>query len=175
MDSGAVNLSFAIASASDVAALLSLHRSVAEDLTHRFGQGPWSPPATYNEKPLRYDLSRSKFVRILMARDRHGIAGSLRLQTKKPWSIDTDYFSPVRRPLYLTGMAVHPRLHEKGIGRRLLAEAEAMARAWPRDAIRLDTFDADAGAGGFYRRCGYREVGRVSYRGVPHVYFEFLL
>ncbi len=175
MVSRPAKLSFTIATAKDLAELISLRRAVAEELTNRFGQGPWSPPASYNPKPLLYDLSRSKFVRILMARDRHGIAGSLRLQTKKPWAIDTAYFSPAKRPLYLTSMAVHPRLQRAGIGRRLLQEAETMARAWPGDAIRLDAFDADAGAGGFYSKCGYRETGRVIYRGVPHIYFELVL
>jgi hypothetical protein len=27
----------------------------------------------------------------------------------------------------------------------------------------------------FYAKCGYREVGRVTYRGTPLVYFERLL
>jgi hypothetical protein len=51
----------------------------------------------------------------------------------------------------------------------------AIARAWPADAVRLDAYDAPAGAGGFYARCGYRERGRVTYRGVPLIYFEHVL
>ena len=175
MRSGTIRLSFAIASAEDVEALIALHRAVAEDLTIRFGPGPWSPPQAYNPNPLRYDISRCKFVRVLIARDRQGLVGSFRLQTKKPWSIDAARFSPVKRPLYLTSMAVDPRVQRKGVGRRLLEEARTLARAWPGDAIRLDTFDADAGAEGFYTRCGYREVARVVYRGIPHVDFELLL
>jgi hypothetical protein len=50
-----------------------------------------------------------------------------------------------------------------------------VARAWPSQAIRLDAYDADAGAGGFYAKCGFREVGRVTYRTVPLIYFELLL
>ena len=42
-------------------------------------------------------------------------------------------------------------------------------------AIRLDAYDSTAGAGGFYARCGYREVGRVTYRGTALIYFESLL
>ena len=42
-------------------------------------------------------------------------------------------------------------------------------------AIRLDTCDLAAGAGEFYRRCGFCMVGRVSYRGVPLVYYEMSL
>ena len=170
-----MTVSLALATAADVPALISLHRQVAEDLDRRYGPGPWSPAGTYSERPLVYDLSREKFVRILVARQGRLLAGTLRLQTKKPWAIDTAYFSPARRPLYLSSMAVLPRMQGKGIGRRLLQEAVRLASAWPGDAIRLDSYDADAGAGGFYAKCGYREVGRVSYRGVPHLYFELQL
>ena len=33
----------------------------------------------------------------------------------------------------------------------------------------------EAGAGSFYAKCGFREVGRVRYRTVPLIYFEMLL
>jgi GNAT superfamily N-acetyltransferase len=72
-------------------------------------------------------------------------------------------------------MAVHPDLQRKGIGRQLMKKAEAIARAWPADAIRLDAFDAKAGAGPFYAKCGYREVARVVYKKDPLVYFELVL
>jgi GNAT superfamily N-acetyltransferase len=72
-------------------------------------------------------------------------------------------------------MAVDPLVQRRGIGRRLVREAIAAGRAWPADAIRLDAYDAEAGAGPFYAKCGFREVGRVSYRGNPLVYFELLL
>jgi GNAT superfamily N-acetyltransferase len=165
-----IKLSFAIATDADAAALASLHCSVAEKLTTRYGHGPWSWVPT--EKGVLRDLGRPQFVRILVARKGSGIVGTLRLATKKPWAIDTAYFSSAQRPLYLTSMAVSPDLQGKGIGRRLLHEAEAVARGWPGDAIRLDAFDSDAGAGPFYAKCGYREVGRVTYRKAPLVYFE---
>ena len=47
--------------------------------------------------------------------------------------------------------------------------------AWPADSIRLDAYDADAGAGRFYARCGFLERGRVVYKGDPLVYYELLL
>lgn len=109
------------------------------------------------------------------ARSGRRIVGSLRLATKKRWAIDISYFTPVERPLYLTGMAVDPEFQNKSVGRLLLQEAHAMARAWPADAIRLDAFDAPAGAGPFYAKSGYREVARVKYKGNPLVYFELAL
>ena len=72
-------------------------------------------------------------------------------------------------------MAVHPDFQGKGVGRVLLKEAKAAAQAWPADTIRLDAFDAKAGAGPFYAKCGFREVARVSYKGNPLVYFELML
>jgi ribosomal protein S18 acetylase RimI-like enzyme len=72
-------------------------------------------------------------------------------------------------------MAVAPGMQRQGVGRRLLDEACAVAAAWPSDAIRLDAYDASAGAGGFYAKCGFQEVGRITYRGVPLIYFELLI
>lgn len=39
----------------------------------------------------------------------------------------------------------------------------------------LDTNAVAAGAGDFFRQCGFREVGRAIYRSVPPIYFEALL
>jgi len=38
--------------------------------------------------------------------------------------------------------------------------------------LRLDAYDAEAGAGAFYPRCGFEERGHASYRGTPLVYFQ---
>jgi GNAT superfamily N-acetyltransferase len=168
-----VRLVFASASDSDAAALAALHRAVADDLTRRFGQGFWS--SAPSERAVLADMRRPKFSRILVAHAKRRIIGTLRLATKKPWAIDAAYFTAVERPLYLTGMAVHPDFQRTGVGRLLMKEAEVVARSWPADAIRLDAFDAEAGAGGFYAKCGLREVARVSYKNDPLVYFELLL
>ncbi len=72
-------------------------------------------------------------------------------------------------------MAVLPARQRQGLGRNLLEQAKQIAKAWPGDAVRLDAFDADAGAGGFYAKCGWTEVGKVVYRNAPLIYFEFLL
>jgi GNAT superfamily N-acetyltransferase len=113
--------------------------------------------------------------RVFVARLGTEIVGTLRLATKKPWAIDVTYFSASRRPLYLLAMAVAPARQRQGIGRRCLEEAKRVAKAWPADAIRLDAYDAKAGGGGFYARCGWTERGRVTYRSAPLIYYEFVL
>ena len=164
-----MNLSFSIATEADAAALAALHTVVAEDLTRRFGRGPWS--SATSERGVLFGMRHS---RVVIARKGKGIVGTLRLPTKKPWAIDVSYFTRAKKPLYLTHMAVIPTLQRQGIGSRLLREAVKQARAWPADAIRLDAFDARAGAGAFYTKCGFREVGRVTYRKAPLIYFEWL-
>ena len=101
------------------------------------------------------------------------MVGTLGLATQKPWAIDTSYFTAAEKPLYLTGMAVRPGLRRKGVGRLLLKEAESIARTWPADAVRLDAFDA--GAGAFYAKCGCRKLARVTCKENSLIYFELIL
>jgi len=166
-----MDLSFAEATAEDAAAIAEMRTAVGEHLTAKHGRGPWSSAVT--ERGVLLGLHAHS--RVLVARSGGVLLGSLRLATKKPWAIDPTYFTAVRRPLHLTDMAVTPDRQGQGIGRRLLEYATGVARSWPGDAIRLDAFDSPAGAGGFYARCGYRETGRVIYRGTPLIYFELVL
>jgi GNAT superfamily N-acetyltransferase len=154
----------------DATALAALHNAVAEHLTSLHGRGTWSGKCT--EKGVLYAMRTS---RVFVARQRSKIVATLRLATKKPWAIDTSYFSPCNKPLYLVGMAVAPDKQRQGLGRRCLEEARRLAKEWPADAIRLDAFAGEAGAGGFYARCGCVEVGRVTYKKAPLIYYEILL
>ena len=120
-------------------------------------------------------LRAIKTSRVLVARKNGDIIGTLRLEKKKPWAIDVAYFTSVGLALYLHDMAVAPDLQRLGVGRRLIKQGIGVARAWPSDAIRLDSYEGVAGAGSFYAKCGFMEVGRKTYRGVPLVYYELIL
>jgi GNAT superfamily N-acetyltransferase len=165
-----VKLTCAPATPTDAASLAALRTSTADDLTRLHGRGHWSSQVTEAGA-----LRAIKSSRVLVGRSRNVVVATLTLATKKPWAIDVAYFTRVERALYLHDMAVAPRMQRRGVGRQLLEEAKAMARSWPADAIRLDAYDADAGAGGFYEKCGFREVGRVTYRKTPLVYYELVL
>lgn len=158
------------ASETDAPAIAALRSAAADRLTTEYGPGHWSAPAT--EKGVLFGLQHA---RVLLALDGSRLAGTLRLATRKPWAIDPAYFTAARKALYLTDMAVDPGLQRKGIGRVLLQHAVTVARSWPAESIRLDAYDAAAGAGGFYAKCGFREVGRVLYRKTPLIYFEQLI
>ena len=161
---------FLFATEGDVPAIVALRRAAAVHLTRTFGRGHWSGLVTDRAVHAALDSSR-----VLVARRGPSIVATITLATQKPWAIDLAYFTAVPRALYVHGMAVAPELQRQGIGRDLVREAMVVARSWPSQAIRLDAYDAAAGAGGFYARCGFREVGRVTYRRVPLIYFELLL
>ena len=116
-----------------------------------------------------------RHARMRVGREGKRILTALRLSSRKPWAIDVSYFTPVPRPLYLTGMAVSVGHQGQGLGRLALQDACAVASGWPADAIRLDAFDTEAGAAGFYARCGFLPRGRTVYRGDPLAYYERLL
>jgi ribosomal protein S18 acetylase RimI-like enzyme len=159
-----------IATAADATDLMCLRNATSQLLTAQYGKGPWSGQST--EKGVLFGM---RMGTVFIARRRGRLIGSLALSKRKPWAIDRKYFSASKQPLYLTGMAVSPEDQRKGIGRLCMEDARRIAKKWPGDAIRLDAFDADAGAGEFYRKCGFREVGRASYRDAPLIYFEMLL
>lgn len=162
-------LTFAVAAEADAAALAALRTAVAERLTAEHGRGHWSSAGT--EAGILRAIRSGVF---LVGRSDGNVVAMLVLASKKPWAIDPAYFSPARRPLYLTGMGVEPALQGRGIGRRLLEEAKQSVRAREADALRLDAYDGEVGAGEFYAKCGFREVGQVTYRGTPLRYFEWL-
>lgn len=165
-----MEVTFVRATADDAAALATLHTSANADLTARFGVGPWSRGST--ERGVLSMMRRAMVVAVHLQKD---VVGTFALQTKKPWAIDLSYFSRVKRPLFLTSMAVDSKHQRKGIGRSSIEEARRLASQWPTDAIFLDAWDADAGAGEFYRKCGFREAGRAVYKGAPLIYFEMLM
>ena len=164
-----MKLTFSIAEAAEAPALAALQNRVNEDLSRRYPGGPWAPNAT--ERGVLFGM---KHARVLLVHRGEEIAGMLRLQTKKPWAIDISYFTPVRKAIYLTGMAIDPVSQGQGVGSALMTEAAILARNWPVDAIRLDAYDREGGAGGFYARNGYTERGHVLYKKSPLIYFELV-
>ncbi len=165
-----MRLTFRDATLNDVPIIAALHNAAAGALTARFGEGHWSSLVTE-----RGTAAAQRHSHVRVGRSGKRILTVLRLATKKPWAIDVSYFTPVKRPLYLTGMTVAVTHHGQGLGRLALEDAIEVARNWPADAIRLDAYDAAAGAGPFYAACGFLETIRVVYKGNPLSYYELLL
>ena len=158
------------ATGNHIADLVSLRMAVNDYLTARFGKGYWV--SGLSERGVHFAMQMGT---VYVAHDEDQVIATLTLSTRKPWSIDATRFSAGKRPLYLTSMEVSPNRQLRGVGRECLEEACRIAREWPADAIRLDAYDTAAGAGDFYRKCGFREVGRATYRHAPLIYFEMLV
>lgn len=105
----------------------------------------WIGPS--NEKPLK-----------LVARDEEGIVGGLIGHTRWSW-------------LYVAKLWVHERARGRGVGTRLLAEAEAIARSRGCTDASLDTFEYQARP--FYEKLGYELFGTLD--GYPPGYRQFYL
>ena len=165
-----MRLTFRDATLKDVPMIAALHNSAAGALTARFGEGHWSSLVTE-----RGAAAAQRHSRVRVGKSGKRILTVLRLATKKPWAIDVSYFTPVKRPLYLTGMTAAVTHQGQGLGRLALEDAIEVAREWPADAIRLDAYDGEAGAGAFYAKCGFLQTGRVVYKGDPLAYYELLL
>jgi GNAT superfamily N-acetyltransferase len=167
---GHTTLLFRPAIPDDAVMVAYVRAAAAGSLTEQYGRGPWS-----SESTDRGVLAGMRDATIVVALAFEAIVGTFRLATRKPWALDGAYFTAVDQPLYLTDMAVHPRLQRRGVGHALLTEAERIARLAAADALWLDAYDAPAGAGAFYAKAGFVERGRKTFRGVPLLYFEKLL
>jgi GNAT superfamily N-acetyltransferase len=159
-----------LANDDDAPGLVRLRAAVNERLEAEFGPGFWC--AGLSEPGAR---SAVRAAQVYVARHRGGIVATLTLAARKPWAINLSYFEQRQRPFYLTNMAVHPEFQRQGVGRETIQEAQRIALAAGGDAIRLDAYDVPAGAGPFYAKCGFTEVGRTVYRAAPLIYYEMTL
>ncbi len=143
-----------IAKPEDAAVIATLHTTAALKLTQICGTGPWS-----GETLEKLALFVMRMATVFVARRQNKIIAMLALGTKKPWAIDKKYFSKCERPIYLTAIAVAPELQRQGIGKLCVEAAKKIVKQWPADAIRLDAYDAAAGAGEFYRNEDFAKSG----------------
>jgi ribosomal protein S18 acetylase RimI-like enzyme len=81
-------------------------------------------------------------------------------------------FASAQRPpvLFLTRLYVRPDRQRRGIGARLLSEAIGRHRAC--DRVRLEAKAGNRPALAFYRRQGFRSVGKKIVEGMPHFEME---
>jgi GNAT superfamily N-acetyltransferase len=169
------------ATPNDVAEILALRLAVGARMQERFGDDRWAPPISESSVRRLFKGPRIRksdgatLIKILVGRSRGEIVALTRMQTKKPWAFDLKYFMACAKAVYLGDVEVLPKCQGRGFGTQLMAAAIGHARTWPVDAVRTSAFDGAAGAGLFYTKCGFREMGRVKYRKIPMIYFEMIL
>lgn len=104
------------------------------------------------------------------------IVATLRLTDSKIGFYRSAWFGdPDSIARYLMHMAVSPDHQGCGCGTALLRAVEEVALKQGVECIRLDSYDAPAGAGTFYAKAGYTNVHSGEVNGVPLLYWEKLL
>jgi GNAT superfamily N-acetyltransferase len=154
----------------DADELAALRCAVALEMTLEYGEGDWSA------RPSKAEVVRQlRASHVLVARRDARIIGTVRLARPLIGAFDSSAFTPVEKPLYVLGLAVAPQFRGRGEGRQLMAAANDAARKVGAQALWLDAYDHEAGAGPFYMKCGFARVGVLKHRGVPLICFESLL
>ena len=163
-------LKLVLVSADDIPELVAMRARVSQKLAKKFGEGYWAGRPTEGGERFLMRIGQ-----VYIARYRGKLIAALAITTRKPWSIDVKNFRASAKPLYCGRWRWTRLKQRKGVGRQCIAEVRRIAADMGRDAIRLDAFNCPAGAGEFYRKCGFTEAARVVYKGVPHIDFEMLL
>lgn len=84
-----------------------------------------------------------------MARHEGHVIGFVTCGTRTHWAGDTD--------AYVGELVVTPAWSRRGVGRRLMQEAENWARSYGHSRLTLETGSANASARPFYESMGYLE------------------
>lgn len=147
-----------LARPADARAIVALRCAVARQMTARHGEGHWSA------MPSRAEVTRQmRASQVFVARVDGQLVGTVRLATVNPHSMRSAGFTPVPVALYVLGMTVSEDYRRMGVGRALLAACKDAAHSRRAAALWVDTYAGAAGAGSFYLRCGFRQVGSLHY------------
>lgn len=169
-DDTSVEITFRMANKSDARAVRAVRLAAAEDLVQRFGPGHWS---TVSALPT---VKRQADAGLVLIAESNAIVGTGTISSQKIPFYRKEWFRwPEDAAMYLTNMAVHPDHQRNGTGSQIMREIERRAVAEGLLAVRFDAYDAAAGAGRFYEKCGYRCVHRGDVNGVALEYFEKVL
>jgi hypothetical protein len=147
MTSDRTRIKLEIATADDVSDLVSLRAAVNQHLIAQFGKGYWASGLT--EKGVLFAM---KTATVYTARDRNRLIATVTLSTCSPGPSTRNISARVR------SLCISPRWQ---------AIRMSSARGWASSVLRTR-----AGSPG---KCGFREVGRATYRNSPLIYFEMVL
>lgn len=81
-------------------------------------------------------------------------------------------WSPAERPAAVHRLMIHPLQQGRGLAKKLILFAEAVARERGCDAIRLDAFSANPPSLALYDRLGFRRTGAAVMRKGLFLGFE---
>ncbi|MFF2018760.1 GNAT family N-acetyltransferase [Paenibacillus sp. NPDC058177] len=114
-----------------------------------------------NKEVIGTDIERGT---LYVYEDNHAIAGILVLDENQAEAYKTITWEQNQGPhLIMHRLAVHPEVQGKGIARKLIAFAEALALRNGYTSIRLDTYAKNTRALEIYPGLGYQLRGEISF------------
>ncbi len=153
---------------SQVMEAVRLRNACADDLSRRYGAGPWS---SHGHAITMRALARERCV--LVAQRTGRSVATMTLGTECPRVHRPEWFAkPTSKACYLTGLYVSPDEQGRGVGTWMMAQADRIAQTWSCAALRFDAYKGPAGAVPFYRRLGYASRGQFEVAGVWLELFE---
>jgi GNAT superfamily N-acetyltransferase len=132
------------------------------DLVWRYGLSHWDPP--YPLDALRDDAAD----RLVMAVHRgDDLVATFTLSTDEPRpGYAKEFPEGLKRPVYLSRLAVLPAHQSQGIGAACMLYLEGIAYGLGSDGLRCEAVVAVPGLRDLYLRREYRDVGHVEFAGV---------
>lgn len=126
-----------------------------EDMYARLGLDHWRPPTPIHV--FRSHAERKQMYAVM--REGRAVA-TFTLSPDPPEPYPPSAWADTRhRAVYLTKLAVHPRLQGTGLGRWCVRRIEQAALQWGFDAVRFDALTRNTPLLEFYDRLGYRRRG----------------
>jgi protein-tyrosine phosphatase len=144
--------------AGDAPAVVRLRDAAARWQRAR-GISQWTP----GERTAGWFADRARRGELFVVRDGPQVIAAVLLQR------DDEIAWGARLPEagYLHNLVIDRRQAGQGLGRAVIAAAEARIAAWGRHTARLDCLESNGPLRAYYRRAGYREVGRKSFEPSP--------
>ena len=161
------------ASITDVEVLHAILVECGFDMRDRLGLPHWVP--AYPRHLFEEQVTKGEVYSVEERRSGNTVA-TFSASSEAPPYLDLSLWNTGGEPcLYLTRLAVLPRLQRRGIGRVCVAAAERFALEHDCRSIRLDAAERHSELLGWYLKLGYREVCRYEAFGNQMVGFEKLV
>jgi GNAT superfamily N-acetyltransferase len=160
------------ASIADVDLLYAILVECGLDMRDRFGLTHWVP--AYPRHLFEEEVTKGVVYSVEECGGGDTVA-TFSASSETPSYLDLSLWDTGREPcIYLSRLAVLPRLQHRGIGRVCVATAERFALERDCRSIRLDAVARHSELLGWYLKLGYREACRYEAFGSRMVGFEKL-
>jgi len=155
------------ATAADLPAVLALVRQVVP-LMQASGNLQWTSDYP-NAEIFAQDLAAAHLWVVELSGEVAGVAALTRDAQDAEYALAD--WDPAAPAVVVHRLAVAPAAQGRGVAQALLAQAEALARAWGYGRVRVDTNSENAATQRLFPKLGYRFAGEITLAFRPGLRF----